>query len=777
MAKTRVDDLSVTISADASGLASDLRRATVDLNSFKKSVDSVGSTGASKLATREAMAHKAAAKEAGAAWSGVGGSAGFVRGGMIGAGIGAGLAAVKAGISSVAGAFDQARDSINLAAELEQTTLAFEVMLGSGSKAATMLGDIRKFAAETPFNNAELTDASRKLVAYGLAGDQVIPTLRMLGDVSAATQTPIGDLSYLYGTLAAQQRAYSKDIYQFANRGIPIYEALAKVLGKSVAQTKDLIEEGKVGFPEVVAAFKSMTEGKGIYAGLTSKQADTFAGVREQLSDALQLGKIKFGGILIEELGLKQATKDITAFVEGTSGGMDRLRPAVRFIGDMGRSVAQLASEFGKAAVNGGFFFGQLVEAGTMPETKKMLDDLREFLKSGKDFKLNPQAVNEMLFQMHDKLSEVMIDTLKGIKDIGQAMDVSLVQPIQKAAGEITRLYVGIKGFGGNGGPQEKYYPPQAFDSPEAIRERYREMQAAAEPVRDRYAKMSVVGPILEALPNTPANQMQRDEWEKTKRDKAAFDEAEANFLKQFAIRPEDRPGANHLLMKTDDMPRLKGQLPSVIGKDGVLEGSIKRLQQERAMANLWMAKQRDAHAAAEQLKHEQEFAAEQAKRVNDAMGALIGGAGMAARELKNVKAPPRPEVPWQVPPDVQDAAKRANDAFKKNPLDEFVEEWNNLSQGLLEGVIDRDVYNRASADLVRRTESKIDQGPYKLPDAAMQGSEAAVRILNQWQANNGQQDSRTLLSRLVDFAARQEQRDLQDRDRAKVPMLVPLPK
>src|SRR5436190_1815690 len=101
-----------------------------------------------------------------------------------------------------------------------------------------------------------------------------------------------------------------------------------------------------------------MTLAGGRYAGLTARQSETFAGVREQLSDALQMGKIKLGKVLIDELGLKDAAKDLTKFVEGIDAS--RIGPAVHFIGDLGRGVAQVASEFAKAAVQGGDFFGTL---------------------------------------------------------------------------------------------------------------------------------------------------------------------------------------------------------------------------------------------------------------------------------------------------------------------------------------------------------------------------------------------------------------------------------
>jgi hypothetical protein len=305
-------------------------------------------------------------------------------------------------------------------------------MLKSADKADAMLKDIRKFAAETPFNNTELTDASRKLIAYGLSAEQVIPTLRTLGDVSAATQTSVGDLAYLYGTLAAQQRAYSRDIYQFANRGIPICEALARVLGKSVAEVKDLVEEGKCRVPEVVKAFKSMTEGKGIYAGLTARQADTFAGVREQLVDALQVGKIKFGKILIEELGLKEGAKDLTKFVENLENHLDRIRPAVRFVGELGRAAAQVASEFGKAAVNVSDIGFQAI-GRAFPGLKDAADSLHSLVKDAQNFKIDTEQLTNTTLMFTKTIVLGVAEIIDAFEEMGKGIKKDFIDPLNDA--------------------------------------------------------------------------------------------------------------------------------------------------------------------------------------------------------------------------------------------------------------------------------------------------------------------------------------------------------
>jgi hypothetical protein len=230
--------------------------------------------------------------------------------------------------------------AVKLAADAEQTQQSFSVMLGDATKASKLLGEVKGFAAETPFGSKELLDSTRQLIAYGTAAEQIIPTLRVLGDVGSATSTPLGDLVYLYGTLRAQGRAYTKDIQQFAGRGIPIYEELAKVLKVSTTQIQNLVEDGKVGFREVQMAFKSMTAEGSRHGGLMEKQSQTLAGLFESLKDNVVLSLEEIGKVLVEEFNLKGLLRDAIDFTKTIKDRVQGLRPLFREAADWAKAFA-----------------------------------------------------------------------------------------------------------------------------------------------------------------------------------------------------------------------------------------------------------------------------------------------------------------------------------------------------------------------------------------------------------------------------------------------------
>lgn len=183
------------------------------------------------------------------------------------------------------GALAAGAATLQSAASFEQTRIGLENMLGSADSAKTLLGDVSKFAAETPFEFPELAGATKQLVAFGFTGDAAFETMKQLGDVSAAIGAPIGDLSYLMGTLRTQGRAFTVDIRQFAQRGVPIYEYLAKVLKTDEKSLSGMIEAGKVGFPEVQKAFQLMTGEGGKFHGAMEKQSRSLSGLFSTLKD------------------------------------------------------------------------------------------------------------------------------------------------------------------------------------------------------------------------------------------------------------------------------------------------------------------------------------------------------------------------------------------------------------------------------------------------------------------------------------------------------------
>lgn len=214
----------------------------------------------------------------------------------------------------------------------ENARLAFTVMFRSADVATQKIKELQEYAIASPLSFKETISASKQLSAYGFAAEELVPAMEMLGTVAKATGHSLDDISYVYGTLRTQGRAYSRDLMQFSMRGIPIYEELAEVLKVDQKEIKKLTEEGKVGFKEVEKAFKNMTKEGGKFGGLLDEYMKGFEGIASQLEDTFQQSMGQMTEPMFE--ALKTQMKELIQLLG--KGGLDKL------FADIGKSIASL---------------------------------------------------------------------------------------------------------------------------------------------------------------------------------------------------------------------------------------------------------------------------------------------------------------------------------------------------------------------------------------------------------------------------------------------------
>lgn len=173
------------------------------------------------------------------------------------------------------------------AAEIEQLGIAFEVMTGSAEKGRDILEQIRVFGAETPYEFPALAKGAQTLLAFGLAAEDVLPTLHMLGDIAAGNGEKMESLSLVFGQIASTGRLMGGDLLQLINAGFnPLQEISAKT-GESMIELKKRMEAGLIPFSEVKQAFKDATSEGGKFFGMTARQSKTFNGLMSTVKDSI----------------------------------------------------------------------------------------------------------------------------------------------------------------------------------------------------------------------------------------------------------------------------------------------------------------------------------------------------------------------------------------------------------------------------------------------------------------------------------------------------------
>ena len=190
--------------------------------------------------------------------------------------------------------------------QFQQTEMAFKTMLQSEEKADALMKQLIHTAAITPFGVEDVTEGAKQLLAFNVAAEDVNKTLIGLGDVAAGMGLNLKDLVMLYGTTIAKGKMDTMDLYQFLNRGIPIADEIAKVMGldvtNAIKEVQKQIKAGKVTSDIFIQAMQSMTAEGSKFGGLMEAQSKTITGQISNIEDSIEqmfneLGKSQEGVI------------------------------------------------------------------------------------------------------------------------------------------------------------------------------------------------------------------------------------------------------------------------------------------------------------------------------------------------------------------------------------------------------------------------------------------------------------------------------------------------
>jgi len=192
--------------------------------------------------------------------------------------------------------------ALKAAGDFEQTTVAFRTMLGNAEQANDLLQDLAQFAAKTPFQLTEVERGAKQLLAMDTSAQDLLPTLKTLGDVSSGLNVPMERLILNYGQVRIQGKLTGRELRDFSVAGVPLIAALADELGVAKEEIADMVSAGDIGFPLVEKAFQNMTGEGGKFFDLMDEQSKTTQGQISNLKDEVNLLERELGKELLPVL-------------------------------------------------------------------------------------------------------------------------------------------------------------------------------------------------------------------------------------------------------------------------------------------------------------------------------------------------------------------------------------------------------------------------------------------------------------------------------------------
>ena len=237
----------------------------------------------------------------------------FVGGQVLGSGLatslfhaGSAAPALAAGAAAGVGLIK----SVNLAAAREQAQFTLSALLKSDQAANNLLNRLNKFGELTPFDIPTLRELARTMLATQFHVDEIIPTLRMMGNLTNGNNVILKRMIINLGQIRGNAVLSTRDLREFATAGIPLAAELAKNLGVTRDVLSDMVTKRKVKFTDVMKAIKTLTTGGGQFAGIMERIQRSFSGAKGQFFDSLVvLGETLGMGVLpILDKGLRALT-------------------------------------------------------------------------------------------------------------------------------------------------------------------------------------------------------------------------------------------------------------------------------------------------------------------------------------------------------------------------------------------------------------------------------------------------------------------------------------
>ena len=189
---------------------------------------------------------------------------------------------------------DGVKAGIDYNSNVEYLNASIKALLGSEEKAVQMTSDLVTLAAETPFSIEHYAKATKTLLGYGVASEDILPTIQMLGDVAMGNTSAFDRLALAYGQTTAKGKLQAEEVRQMVNQGFNPLKFIAEETGIEMTELSDKMRAGEITTEMVTKAFQRATEEGGRFDGMMEALSQTYKGQMEKIKE---YGEIFWGKV------------------------------------------------------------------------------------------------------------------------------------------------------------------------------------------------------------------------------------------------------------------------------------------------------------------------------------------------------------------------------------------------------------------------------------------------------------------------------------------------
>ncbi|MDH8702365.1 ABC-type transporter Mla subunit MlaD [Dysgonomonadaceae bacterium PH5-43] len=187
------------------------------------------------------------------------------------------LGGVVGGALSFAGASAFVSKIFDIRSAFQDTESSMTVFLGSAEKASKFMRELQDYAWYNMFEFSDLTEESKKLLAFRVDVEDVISVIDQLSNIAAGVKKPLSEYVDLYTKAKSLGKLEASDIESWGQRGVVIMDTL-KDMGVEV-------DRSSVKFEHLEMVLKNLTSTGGMFDGLMAEQMSNLSASYGQLQD------------------------------------------------------------------------------------------------------------------------------------------------------------------------------------------------------------------------------------------------------------------------------------------------------------------------------------------------------------------------------------------------------------------------------------------------------------------------------------------------------------
>lgn len=236
-------------------------------------------------------------------------------------------------VDQLKGVFSSGLDASKLKAE-------FGVLAGQ-MEGADLFKNLTKYIQDSIFGT-ELYGDAKTLLAYGINAREIMPDMKMLGDVAMGDKEKMKSLTLAFGQTTAAGKLMGNDMLQYIAAGFNPLKEMERTTHKSYESLKDLMSEGKISAQMVHDAFVSATSAGGLFAGMLDKIGETPFGKLQAMEGNIDAAKQQLGIAMLPVMS--QVMDEFKPLIDDMPAMLEQMRPSIEGLtqdfADMVRWVA-----------------------------------------------------------------------------------------------------------------------------------------------------------------------------------------------------------------------------------------------------------------------------------------------------------------------------------------------------------------------------------------------------------------------------------------------------